>query len=146
MEAQEFTVKQKVIQEFEKEFAHIASKFEIMDLLSNNSIMDYETIEYLKLPSDDYNIIWHPGVYVFIGNNKVYRVGVSLNNSRKRVMEHIKVQTRQDEYCVEDISAFDDKATLLFNVKNKEDRHWLLALEVYLEQKFKPLIKANRIG
>ncbi|AII54079.1 hypothetical protein N008_19095 [Hymenobacter sp. APR13] len=139
-------MKQRVIDAFKKEFAPIESKFEIMDLLDNNSPMDYKTIDLLKLPSAENNIVWHPGVYVFIGDDKVYRVGVSMRNSRYRVMEHIKVQTQQNGYCIGDIDCYSDKSILLFNVKKRDDRHWLLALEVYLETEFKPLIKAGRIG
>jgi hypothetical protein len=35
---------------------------------------------------------------------------------------------------------------LQFNVKEKANRHWLLAIEAYYEENFKPLIRAGRIG
>lgn len=139
-------IKEKVISAFREEFHFVQEKFEIMDLLANNSPMDYETINNLKLPSDNYNIVWHPGVYVFIGNNTVYRVGVSMRNSRWRVMQHLDACTSKNEHCIWDIDKCEDKSILLFNVKNKDDRHWLLALETYLESKFDPLIDAGRIG
>ena len=135
-----------ILEHFDQEFGFIKDKFEIMDLLANGSPLDYKTIEFLKLPSEENNIVWHPGVYVFIGNNTVYRVGVSMRNSRSRVMEHIAVQTSQNEHCVLDINQFDDRSILLINVKNQEDRHWLLSLETYLEKKLNPLIKAKGIG
>ncbi|MCU4173921.1 hypothetical protein [Carboxylicivirga sp. N1Y90] len=140
------SIKQQIINAFTSEFGFMQDKFEILDLLSNGSPMDYKTIEYLKLPSEDINIVWHPGVYVFIGNNVAYRVGVSMNNSRARVMQHLDVRTQKDGYCVWDINQYEDKSILLFNVKNKVDKHWLLALEVFLETKFQPKIKAGRIG
>jgi hypothetical protein len=139
-------IKEQVISAFRSEFNFIQNKFEILDLLENNSEMDYERIEMLKLPTDKYNIVWHPGVYVFLGNNLVYRVGVSINNSRWRVMQHLDACTSQNGHCIWDIDKYDDKSILLFNVKEHADRHWLMALEVYLEEKFKPLIKAKRIG
>jgi hypothetical protein len=139
-------IRQQLIHAFEQEFSSIKDKFEIIDLLGNGTPMDCETIEYLKLPSDDYNIVWHPGVYAFIGNNSLYRVGVSMHNSRARVMQHLDACTTKDSYCIWDIDKFDDKSILLFNVKSKQDRHWLLALEAYLESKFIPFIKAGRIG
>lgn len=108
--------------------------------------MDYKTIESLKLPNEKNNIVWHPGVYIFIGNNQVYRVGVSLSNSRKRVMEHLDVCTSGNGFSIWDINKYSDKSILLFNVKNKDDRHWLLALEAYFEKILSPLIKARRIG
>ena len=61
-------IKEHVISAFKKEFHFVQSKFEIIDLLENNSPMDYDIINDLKLPTSDYNIIWHPGVYVFLGN------------------------------------------------------------------------------
>ncbi|MBB1287411.1 hypothetical protein HRH25_23750 [Flavisolibacter sp. BT320] len=140
------TIRQQLIDAFEQEFSFIRDKFEIIELLANDTPMDYETIEYLKLPSDDYNIVWHPGVYAFIGNNSLYRVGVSMHNSRARVMQHLDACTAKDGYCIWDIDKFEDKSILLFNVKSKQDRHWLLALEAYLESKFTPFIKAGRIG
>lgn len=140
------TIRQKLIDAFETEFSFIRDKFEVMDLLSNSTPMDYETIEYLKLPSEDYNIVWYPGVYAFIGNNSLYRVGVSLHNSRARVMQHLDACTSKNGYGIWDIENCEDRAILLFNVKNKDDRHWLLALEAYFEKKFTPLIKAGRIG
>lgn len=140
------TTRQQLIDAFEQEFTFIKDRFEIIDLLANDTPMDYETIQYLKLPSDDFNIVWHPGVYAFIGNNSLYRVGVSMHNSRARVMQHLDAWTAKDGYCVWDIDKFEDKSILLFNVKSKSDRHWLLALEAFFESKFSPLIKAGRIG
>lgn len=139
-------IKEQLIHAFESEFNFIKDKFELIDILANNSPMDYETIEYLKLPSEDNNIIWHPGVYMFIGNNEIYRVGVSMRNSRARVMEHLNAETSKDGYCVWDIDKFLDKSILLINVKEKSDRHWLLAIEAFLETRFNPKIKAGRIG
>ena len=146
MEQLLINMRTQMIEAFEQEFSFIKDKFEIMDLLANDSPMKNEVIEYLKLPSNDYNIVWHPGVYAFLGNNIVYRVGVSMNNCRAKVMQHLDDYTTKDNYCIWDIDKFDDKSILLFNVKNKDDRHWLLALEVFFENKFKPLIKAGRIG
>lgn len=139
-------IKQNIIEAFESEFGFIKEKFELIDLLSNNSPMDYETIEYLKLPSKDNNIVWHPGVYLFIGNDMLYRVGVSMHNSRARVMQHLDAGTAKDGYCIWDIDKYKDKSILLFNIKDKSDRHWLLSLEAFLEGKFDPKIKAGRIG
>ncbi|MCK6639646.1 MAG: hypothetical protein L6Q81_06130 [Bacteroidia bacterium] len=139
-------LKHKILNAFEEEFGFIRDKFEVIDLLANNTPMDYETIECLKLPSEHYNLVWHPGVYSFIGNNALYRVGVSMRNSRSRVMEHLEACTEKDGYCIWDIDKFEDKSILLINVKEPTDRHWLLAIEAFLEMKFQPKIKAGRIG
>jgi hypothetical protein len=139
-------IKVQLINAFEKEFSFIRDKFEIIDLLENGGSMDAEVIEYLKLPSVEYNIVWHAGVYAFSGNNLLFRVGVSMNNSRKRVLQHLEACTAQDGNCIWDIEKAEDRSILLFNVKNMDDRHWLLAIEAYFEINFHPLIKAGRIG
>jgi hypothetical protein len=139
-------IKIEIIKSFTSEFGFLEEKFEIMDLLANNSPMDYKTIEFLKLPSEANNIVWHPGVYVFIGNNEVFRVGVSMRNSRNRVLQHLDAYTSKNGYGIWDIEKYDDRAILLFNVKNKSDRHWLLSLEAFFETNFNPKIKAGRIG
>jgi hypothetical protein len=139
-------IKKKVLIKFESEFKFIKDKFEIIDLLANNSPMDYNTIKSLKLPSDKNNIVWHPGVYLFIGNNQIYRVGVSMKNSRSRVMEHLDACTSKNGFSIWDIDKYPDKSILLFNIKKKDDRHWLLAIEAFFEEKFNPLIKAGRVG
>jgi len=139
-------IKEQVISAFRSEFDLIQDKFEIMDLLDNDSPMDYDVISEIKLPSADYNIVWHPGVYVFLGNDSVYRVGVSMTNSRARVMQHLDACTADNGYCIWDIEKHNDRSILLFNIKELVNRHWLLALEVYLENKFNPHIKAKRIG
>jgi hypothetical protein len=66
---------QEIINLIEGEFKDIRSKFEIIKLLDNERELDIKAIELLKLPSDEKNYIWHPGVYIFYGNSKPYRVG-----------------------------------------------------------------------
>jgi len=83
-----------------------------------------------RLPGHDYNIVWHPGVYLFLGNDAVYRVG----------MQHMTDRTSDNGHSIWDIEKFQDKSILLFNVKEKKDRFWLLGLEAYFENKFSPLI------
>lgn len=139
-------IKQEIIAEFKKVFKEIESKFEIIDLLENGSPMDSETIEYLKLPSDTKNLVWHPGVYFFIGNGKLYRVGVSMTNSRARVMQHLEAHTNNGEYGIWEIDKYSDKSILLINAIKKEDKFWLLSIEAYFEMNFNPLIKAKRVG
>jgi hypothetical protein len=84
--------------------------------------MDYAAINSIRLPTDDY----------------------SMRNSRERVMQHLVASTGHNEYNIWHIAEYDDCAILLFNVKDVADRHWLLALEVFLERKFNPLIPSLR--
>jgi hypothetical protein len=146
MNDKELPIKQQIIEAFYKEFGFIKEKFEIMELAMSNEKIDYDALNDIKLPSIENNIVWHPGVYVFSGNNEVYRIGVSLKNSRSRVMEHWINGTSKDGFCVCDIDNFDDRSILLINVKKADEKYWLLALEAYLELKFKPKIWASRIG
>lgn len=139
-------IKDTVIAAFKTEFHFVQDKFEIVDLLENDSPMNYKKIASLKLPTNDYNIVSHPGVYVFIGNDSVYRIGVSMDNSRKRVMQHLEACTSSNGYCIWDIERYPDRSILLFNVRDKENSYWLLALEVFLETKFSPHIPSQRIG
>ncbi|MEH6538082.1 MAG: hypothetical protein V7719_16900 [Psychroserpens sp.] len=138
--------KDEILGVFHDEFDFISDKFELIDLLENGSKMDYDIIQYLKLPSDENNIVWHPGVYIFFGNANIYRVGVSMHNSRGRVMQHLKAETSKNGYSIWDIDKYDDKSILLLNVKEKKNNHWLLAIEAYLEKELKPLIPSGRIG
>lgn len=139
-------IKNEIINAFHEIFGFIEDKFEIMELLPNGKKIDYEEINKIKLPSDEYNIVWHPGVYLFIGNNKMYRAGVSMRNSRNRVLEHIYQGTEASGYRIWDIDQYDDRSIMLFNIKDPSESYWLLALELFFEERFKPLIKARRKG
>lgn len=140
-----------IISAFEQEFEPLAHKFEIIKLVENNfkvKDLTLEVIEFLKLPSDDYNIVWHPGVYVFFGNGKPYRIGRHLINSRHRVMQHLDACTSDGTDTVWDIKNHADGEILLFNVKEQKDYHWVAALEIFLETRFKSdlVIPAKRQG
>lgn len=143
-------MKQKIIDEiidkFEQEFYFLMNRFEIIDLLANSTPMDREIINGLKLPSEFNNLVWRPGVYLFIGNNEIYKVGVSMINSRRRVIEHLDDNTSRNGISVWDINNYNDKSILLFNIKEDKDKHWLLALEAFFETTFTPKIPAGRIG
>lgn len=139
---------QEIINLFEGEFKDIRSKFEIIKLLDNKRELDIKIIEFLKLPSDEKNYIWHPGVYIFYGNGKPYRVGRHLGNSRFRVMQHLKVNTKNGHASVWDIKDAPDKEIVLFNVINREDYHWVAAVEIFMEKALKQelQIPAKRQG
>jgi len=134
---------------FQEEFRQIANKFTVLDLQLNRDGIKKELSELSKevLPSKKENLIWHPGVYVFIGGDNVYKVGSSLNNSRKRALEHFRDNTKKDGISIHDIYQHPDARILLFNIINpKEDSHWILTLEAFLEKKLDPKIRSGRIG
>lgn len=68
------TIKQQIVDASKSEFGFIKDKFEITDLLDNNSLMNNcQTIKLRKLPFVDY-----PGVYTFIRNSELCKVGTSM--------------------------------------------------------------------
>ena len=137
-----------IIKEFEDQFSPIREKFEILKLLEGERKLDYYEIEHLALPSAEYNIIWHPGVYIFFGNGKPYRVGRHLSNSRLRVLQHLNIGTGNENAKVWDIENAPDREIILFNVKDKKDYHWVAAVEIYMEKILKQelQIPAKRQG
>ena len=141
------TIKE-IINLFEIEFKEVRDKFEVIKLLDNKRKFDYKEIEFVKLPSNDNNIVWHPGVYVFFGNEKPYRVGRHLANSRARVLQHINADTNNGNNFISDLSKYNDSEIILFNVIDRKDYHWVAALEIYLERVLKKelQIPAKRQG
>lgn len=139
---------EQIIALFDKEFKHQRPLFEVIKLLEGKRPLDIKTIEHLMLPSEEYNRIWYPGVYVFFGNGSPYRVGRHLTNSRLRVMQHLKAETGNATANVWDIEHAEDREVLLFNVKDRKDYHWVAALEIFLENELKEKLRipAKRQG
>ncbi len=137
-----------IIDFFKIEFEPILDKFEIIKVLQNKVEFNAKAISQVKRPSDDDNKIWHPGVYVFFGNGKPYRVGRHLASSRLRVMQHLNNCTGNENHNIWDIQNSTDKEILLFNVKDREDYNWVAAVEIFMEKKLKEelLIPAKRQG
>ena len=85
----------------------------------------------------------NPGVYVWWHPARgVIKVGCSIENSRHRALQHIgKDNTGR---IMTEIG--NDPATrmLLFNVRDLADRHWVLALEKYLEWHTYPEISSRK--
>ena len=126
--------KEKIIQIFEKEFLLISDKFTIIE----------GSINTISKSSEQY--IYHPGVYVFYQNAGVIKVGRHLTNSRKRALEHIRENTKNDVLEMKSLDKSPDSRILLFNVKDTIDNHWVAALEIYLEKELNPIIKSKRQG
>jgi len=95
---------------------------------------------------EESNLIWHPGVYVFFGNKRIWKVGRHLTNSRKRATQHITENTQTQKHRIKDLEKILDAELILFNVKEKEDNHWVAAIEIFLEKQLKPLIQSKRTG
>ena len=88
-----------------------------------------------------------PGVYLFWHPAyDVVMLGKHQANSKKRALEHIRDNTKNE---IIEIGRLKDDANLdiyLFNVKDDKDKHWVLALEAFFEWNSKPTIKAHRMG
>ncbi len=127
---------------FNREFKTISNKFKVIRVLRGKPF----NVENILKAKDEDNLIWHPGVYVFYGDGKVWKVGRHLTNSRKRVVEHITAETRTPEHNIKDLENISDAEVILFNVIDSKDYHWVAAVEIYLENELKPLIPSKRTG
>ena len=107
------------------EFGKINEKFQILK------------INIAKARQDRTSGAAAPGVYIFLKDEQVIKVGRSLTNSRKRALEHIDANTGGEMALLEG----DESAQIiLFNLMNTNDTndlHWVCALEVFLEIKLK---------
>ncbi|UGU14244.1 hypothetical protein LS482_11020 [Sinomicrobium kalidii] len=117
---------------FEQEFQCVSDKFVIIE----ENVAD--------LSSSTKEFIYHPGVYVFIVSNKIIKVGRHLTNSRKRALEHIHANTRNETFEMKYLPDTPNSKVLLFNVLNPDHYHWVAALEIFLERELNPVIKSKR--
>ena len=120
---------------FYDEFGSIGNKFEIIPLTIQEA---YD----LK----DSNIAM-PGVYIFWHKERIIKVGRHLENSRKRALEHIRDNTHNDSFQMESLkNCTVDCGLILINCRDKEDYHWVAAIEIYMEKVLEPVIKSQRTG
>lgn len=120
---------------FLAEFNHLKDKFTIIDL----PVADAKES---KTP-----FIWHPGVYIFLHPQKgVIKIGRHLTNYRKRALEHLTDNTKNEKYEMTSLKDDTSARLLLFNLINPEDKHWAAAVEIYLENKLNLLIPSKISG
>lgn len=120
-----------VIDRFEEEFSAVADRFYIRQLVISEAAACAE------------NYVAHPGVYVFWKPGGVVKVGRHLTNARKRALEHIVANTGG---LMADLINQSDARLLLFSLINPADRHWAAAVEIYLESRLNPSVRAARLG
>ncbi len=114
-----------------REFGALTDKFEVYDL------------PLATIPKDKTAGAANPGVYVYLSDDGVVKVGRHLTNSRKRAYEHIGANTGGTmKALLEDPSV----RIALFNVASVADLHWVCALEVFLERNLSPAIRSARLG
>ena len=85
-----------------------------------------------------------PGVYVWIANGQVCKVGKSQSNSLERARDHLRVKDGTGPKLRKAFEGDPRPMLLLFNVTNNENCHWVPALESFLEGQLTPLVKAGR--
>lgn len=120
---------------FCEEFGVLSEQFIVIDILLSDASND-------KTPG-----IAAPGVYVFLDGEKIIKVGRSLTNSRKRALEHIPANTGG---AMAELINIPSVRLMLFNLVKPSDIHWVCALEVFFEAKFRAdnnlAIYSGRIG
>lgn len=120
---------------FEREFGQIANKFDVIDL----------PIEIAK--ENGAKEVNMPGVYLFWHPEfGVVKVGKSQGNSKKRALEHIRDNTKNDQVEMAATGSDPNTRLILFNLVDKADMHWLLSLEAYFEWNVHPIIRSGRMG
>ena len=129
------TMIEKIIEKFYQEFKPINYKFEIISL----------TISEAYVSSNP--MVAMPGVYIFWYEKDIVKVGRNLLNSRKRALEHIRDNTENEFFQMNTLEkCLNDCGLVLINCKNKENSHWIAALEIYMEKELKPIIRSRRTG
>ena len=127
-----------IVSLFSSEFASIKDRFNIIELHMNYAEQDNSKEAAM------------PGVYVYLKDNKVWKVGRHLVNSRKRAIEHVNV--KRTDYKVVNLKSDPEAVLLLFNLKEHapkngvDFRHWVAALEIFFELRLDPLEKSDRLG
>lgn len=116
---------------FSQEFAALVGRFHIRQIAVSDVAACAE------------NYIANPGVYVFWRPGGAIKVGRHLTNARKRAKEHIRANTGG---TMAGLAASPDARLILFSVIDPADRHWVAALEIYLESQVKPTVRAARLG
>lgn len=126
---------QEVKEVYSTEFGSIARKFEVIHL-KINSAMNAEN-----------QMANRPGVYLFWHpKHEVVVVGKHQTNSKKRALEHVRDNTRNEHVQMGDLKDDPELDLFLFNVIENRDKHWVLALEAFFEWNINPIIKAHRMG
>jgi hypothetical protein len=121
-----------VISIFQEEFLPIVDRFVVSDMTLSDAEKSQESH------------VWKPGVYVFWHrSDNVVKVGRALDNSRKRAFEHIRDNTGGTMANLKNDPA---ARLILFNVKDLKDKHWVAAVEIFLEEALHPKIQSRRRG
>ncbi|MER3374013.1 MAG: hypothetical protein RIM83_05190 [Allomuricauda sp.] len=100
---------QEIEEIFKAEFHPVFDRFTIIE----------EDVASLTSSNKEY--IYHPGVYVFFLNGKVIKVGRHMTNSRKRALEHIRDNTKNESFEMRSLNGSTGAKILLINLKDVND-------------------------
>ena len=123
---------EKITDIFTKEFGFLQSKFIIIEENLND------------LADSKKDCIYNPGVYVYHKGDDIIKVGRHLTNSRKRALEHIKANTKNEQLEMKNLTNNPDCKVTLLNVRDRDDYHWVAAVEIYMEKELNPIIRSKR--
>jgi len=120
---------------FHHEFGFLKEKFNIIPI----SLIEARESQELEVAM--------PGVYIFWKDDEIMKVGRHFENSRKRALEHIRDNTHNELFEMASLEDCNENCgIILINCKNKNDFHWVAAIEIYMEIVLKPKIKSQRTG
>jgi hypothetical protein len=106
------------------EFGFIADKF--------------ETVQFCAGQKPSVENPYRPGVYVFLMNGRIWKVGKHNSNAYKRCLEHFEDDTGSNiNKGMKQFQRDENMQIMLFLLKNESDLHWIYALECYLEMYFR---------
>lgn len=135
MNNRKLLTQEEVISLFEDEYGFVEGKFKIHNL----PLMKYYENSDISVNS--------PGVYVHWRSDLgVIKVGKSQANSKKRALEHIRDNTKNDAFEMKQLEYDEAARLILFNIIDNNDIHWLLSLEAFMDWNSSPLIPSGRIG
>ena len=120
---------------FSNEFGNISQRFEVIRLKIGDAMISTDAMA--NRPG--VYLFWHPKYHVVM-------VGKHQTNSKKRALDHIRDNTKNDIVELAALKNDPELDLFLFNVASNNDKHWVLALEAFLEWNVKPIIKAHRMG
>lgn len=119
---------------FEREFGLIQDKFRFISISVGEARNSTE------------RLLTNPGVYIYWKELDIVKVGRSFTNSRKRSLEHIRDNTRNEIIEMQSLESEEKCGIIYINCLDKEDYHWIAAIEIYLEKRLNPIIKSRRTG
>lgn len=117
---------------FRAEFGTLTEKFTVIDLTREEA----RASNSRRVANSGVYVWWNPEF-------NAIKIGKSFDDSRARALKHFR-----DDTAGRFVKLADHPLTrlFLFNASNPADKHWVAALEIFLEHRLSPAIPARRIG